>query len=513
MKIEKLKNEKLNSKLFEGSPFFYVPYTGDLAVPEILLGHFMKTVFFGSANKKGPDCYLNPDLGFDENERFLIGAFRGRKKQQNSVSYYSPAYPVLAKNLNVKSSKGNWSSILFSLLNNGFKLSNDINEESEITPDNFSKVFIDALMGDLNKSHNGDVFSKLVSDSHDIEEIRKKGMQTLKDKIKKETDENQGLKDVKKTEFEKAVVYAFYDLCTLEEKLARPHWISCFSALLRIIIPISAVNNAMNFIQLRNWILRSLDGIEIDKMEIECFFSESNKIFKPSSRPNKDLDVIVDEYFWALNDFKNLIFIAKKIESDLDSDTDLKKIIDEKARLTLKLDSYQNQINIYDFLSVFRRHRDSFAEKINQEVSSSNATDSTISKKIRRLSKRRESRKNYKSFVEFLQVLKKSQKMEENASHIIEPIKIKNNNGLGITKPGVLIIQLFVYLAAEFYKRKKTKKPLTLKDFEDYLRIFGIDYSAYADGRELLLDTLDRAGLIISTPDAGDHLRIENPYK
>ena len=108
-------------KIIKGTPF-YVGWTGDLAVPEVLVSHLFKLIFFGSPNYGKNDNYLLPKDAKNQKEKFLIESFRGRKKKQGKnklESFYGPAYPNLVRNFNVSGAKGNWSKILLKIFHLG----------------------------------------------------------------------------------------------------------------------------------------------------------------------------------------------------------------------------------------------------------------------------------------------------------------------------------------------------------------------------------------------------------
>ena len=120
-----------------------------------------------------------------------------------------------------------------------------------------------------------------------------------------------------------------------------------------------------------------------------------------------------------------------------------------------------------------------------------------------------------KNLLEMLNMLKKYDDTSEQSSHLLEPVFIGHRKYFK-TKPGNLIIQLGVYLAN--YQRLKLGKEavassLTLGALEEHFSCYGLSFSSSPDGRQLLIDILSMNGLLVSSPDAGENSKLNNPYR
>jgi hypothetical protein len=86
----------------------------------------------------------------------------------------------------------------------------------------------------------------------------------------------------------------------------------------------------------------------------------------------------------------------------------------------------------------------------------------------------------------------------------------KRNAGYTIF-PGNLMLKLVTYLAAR--KDLRRGRGLILSDVEKHFKRYGLDFAEKGDIRKELIKSLQDMGLLKGSPDAGDSVGVESPYK
>lgn len=516
-------NEPAVPNLIKKSSFFHMPTPAMRSAPELLIQELMEVIFNERDSKHTKSQYTTPTPElcssdkFSIDEQFVISSFQGRRKGVGGrEKYYAPAYPALARN--------SWFRSKDPVTVNGFLFDGPICHYLKSLPNSQDSIkeisikIVDALIGDSSKTGTDkEIFSRVI-DHNKTTLSRNEAIERLSDKIENTINaDTQVIGNNIVNDFAKTVTLDLMAILELERKVPRHHWMSLLMGFLRVSMSLWLLYLAKNIVMLDKWISLSLNGHVVTQENIESELGgDSKSLLLPSK-------VVSDGTDKNITDWVKARLRVSIILSDL-SHADVNIISDDEKNFILSCYSGNERLTIYDLLERIRidstndKRYQIFCEK---KLSIKDGSIDTINTRLIRACSKWDAYRNPlskgqgKNAKEFLEVLRKSEGYDDRASHFLEKvtdIKDKRTFQWRIS-PGQLIIQMFAYFSAlEVQGNKKIQRELVLRDIEDHFRSYGVDFTLSSDGRKLLIQKLENAGLVLSSPDAGASMKIKNPY-
>jgi len=501
------KNEPEVPKLISGNTLFHVPTTAMRSAPEVLIQELMKFVFF--ENTKRPQAqYTTPqcdgEAAFTDIEKFTINAFRGRQKDKGKNNYYyAPAYPKLTRQT--------WLRNKDPITVTGFLFDGPIChyfkqvDDSENKIKKFSNKLVNSLAGDSEREFGSEkklykeIFTRddntAACDMLSIAQAEEK----LNDYLCKEMNKIDVIESAFESQLAKRITLDFVALIDLEKEMPRLYWVSLLMGFLRVSMSMWFMHLADNIIKLEHLLSKSLNG-------------------KKTIENTDDIGSMINH---------KSILIPSYLGSSNGAESHIKRWVQARIRLTLIL-NHLIEINLItqgesENALVFKSKGkesldvDTLLRRVEAGSDDLNKFTTVLVRKCGEWPMYRNPLKvgQGKNAKEFSDVINKSEGFDERASHCMEKTRNPHDKRRWVWRvaPGQLLLQMFVYFSfLENSGDKETKRGLILKDIEDHFHCYGIDFTQAADGRKLLIDRLAVVGLLESSPDAGECIKVNSPF-
>lgn len=484
------------------------------SAPEVLVQELMRTIFY-DRKRSNTQQFLDPDNDgdFNDEELFFIRALQGRQKAAGSKSsYYCPAYPQLVRN--------SWMRKKDPVTVNGFLLEGPIghclnslpNRPAEI--ERFSKELVEALLGDTARSVEVRELFARATEVAEEQYSKDKAIEKLVDKLSKDIDggDLQAIsKDGIADEFSNVAYRDFLILLRIEKFMPRHQWLALLMAYLRIVMSVWLLSQAKCQSMMLGWMLDAISGDIPSQEDIERQFElRSRSLIFPSINPFREgLERKVRSYG---RDRVKLSVLLNELASN-------EVGVISKEQLSCKLvvarSSRKGLLSIHDLLSQIKGCEKYLNHCKSIYPNEKDPINTHLSRECEQWPMYRRPLKvgQTKNMIEFFDVLKKSEGFDHRASHLLEPSRV-GRKIFWRTSPGQLTIQMMVLFAALETNADDTKRRrVMLHDLEEHFAKYGIDYTVATDGRSLLMERLSDLGLLISSPDAGAYVQLNNPYQ
>lgn len=498
--------------------FVFVPSAGMRLAPEILLLELFREIFFENRYEESIGRELNPDdkgeIGpYSSSERVVLHALRSRRckfKTSNSMPYFAPAYPALARH--------GWLGKKRERVINNFLLGGPIaqylwhkgeTEGKKSEQERIIKTLINALIG--NKSvtndnlHGKDILSVAIRDTsfevnHDIAKenlIKMTSTGNIMTVMKVENDE---LAD--------CITHDLVALCNLEANIPRMQWLQIFMTFLRFALPMWLLAQ-MRITSILHALL--LDAIDSKKLEltkdIELRLRKRNYgLLHPTLTPTREIYERIEEYMKHRVEINILLYQLEWISSESFAN----------KRLQV-LGSGAEVLSVEDLLLIARNASSELKSSTEyKNVAGENNIQSFLTREAEDFAAWRTplTKGVGKNIDEFLRVLYRDYLGDESGGHLLLPEGRGDNRGFRVF-PGQLLMKTITFLA---YHNKHAKSDssgggrLVLNDVENHFQKYGIDFSDAASARPLLMQELQDMGLLAGSPDAGSSVAVANPY-
>ena len=493
--------------------FLFIPSAGKRVAEDDLIVELFREIFFkhrseGSEKRIAPDEIGDDCPIFKSSEQYSLYMSRGRKRQtsqRTGDNFYTPLYPTLARAswLRKQSERTIKDFFLRAISQNlhGAGNTRTFDESS------FIETFYDALVGRRQANEITDIAGLQIDELEDCiaEEEAKQRLYDLCGQFSEDEKTGQKAKGIFTLQSKKNDILAdsiFQDLislCKLEKNLDRLQWMSLFKTFLRLTTSVWMLAHMKMTIDVRNKLLSLLaegshvnvDDDWVDNMVINRF----SGLFRPTLTPNHQIDKYVQDYVKARSELNILVGLVEKyankdwgnktitLHSGSQEDLGLLELftagIAAKKSLASDLVGSDLKVSLIRFCEKFPAWRQPLAAK----------------------------RGPGKSYREHLLVLRKMAQGDEDGGYLVIPNK-QINSGVLIF-PGNLMLKLITYLAAQSIEGRQ----LIFSDVEKHFKKYGIDFGEKGEIRPKLIESLQDMGLLKGSPDAGDSVAVENPYR
>ena len=285
----------------------------------------------------------------------------------------------------------------------------------------------------------------------------------------------------------------FLELCRLEEKIPRREWLFFVIAFLRVATTMWMLAHLRITVMVRDWMRSAaLKNAVPDVGETLRVISERHEgLLHPSSSPTREVFEHVETYMRARVELRLLVREVKTMNSahfTAASSGEAKKLsLDRKGAGLITLDD----LLVLAYNSDWSR------------VLDGKTLDQWLTRKAEKYPAWRSPRKGGqgKNIDEFIRVLYRSAD-DDSGSGLL----IRRPGTTTTIVPGHRLLQLFAFLAERAKSRSTARErgKLVLRDIEQHLYDYGIDFRSSSFGRPLLIQKLMEGGFLLGSPDAGE---------
>ena len=288
----------------------------------------------------------------------------------------------------------------------------------------------------------------------------------------------------------------FLELCRLEASIARREWLYFLIAFLRVATTMWMLAHLRITIMVRDWVFsaalkRAVPGVDEMLSEI-CKRHEG--VLHPSSSPTREVFEHVENYMRARVELRLLVREVNAMNAERFTGA----AGEVKA---LSLDRRGADFITLEDLLVLARNCD-WSTVVNGHTLRQWLTRKAEKYPAWRLPRMRGQGKNID---EFIRVLYRSADDDSGSGLLIRCPETTTE-----IVPGHRLLQLFAFLAARAKSRSRGRErgKLVLRDIEQHLYDYGIDFRSSSFGRPLLIEKLMEGGFLVGSPDAGESAEV-----
>ena len=512
-------------RCIRSSGVLWVPAAAPRQAPEELLLELMRSVFFKAegverTRSAAPLTPTSHDL--TDEESVVVRALRGRQKKQATSTaevehYYAPAYPQLARTswLRPKDARVVVEFFFREVLGAHLATLASPDDREQVRTD-LAWATVHALLGDT--AEGSPTPAEILADAVERASVTEaSGRTILRDLLQDRNSESRKVGNAAddgehrrfaSCEFTAAAFDDWRSLVKLEVPLSRHHWLALVSCYLRLVIPMAALVQSRGTVLLDGWLRQALRGEDVPTAQD----IETSLIYRGRGllRPTQEL---CRDHLDAIADYMRARVRLSVLLEDLRGAGILG---DEHLQMTLvaKRAPGPKEQGIADFLGRVAVCRDKYARKVQDDMRIGDVGD---------LTERRAARlcETYAAWRRPLDVgpgtllkwlmypLYCIGQFDERGSHLL----VQPGRRLMFTiEPGPLVLQ-FMTLMTSIRMRQNATRPPVLRDVEEHMQAYGVDFSARPYGRTLLVSQMQHLGLLVGSPDAGESARIRNPYQ
>ena len=290
----------------------------------------------------------------------------------------------------------------------------------------------------------------------------------------------------------------FLELCRLEEKVARREWLFFLIAFLRVATTVWMLAHLRITVMVRNWVLSAAQKGPIPTLdETLCAIRERHEgVFHPSSAPTREVFEHVETYMRARVELRLLVGKVETMKADrFKASTGEAKTLSltRQGASFITLDDLLDLVQSCDWSGVVNGK--SVRQWLTREAERYPAWRSP------------RMRGQGKNIDEFIRVLYRYPD-DDSGSYLLIRCPATTTKIV----PGHRLLQLFAFLAAQAKMRSRGQQrgKLVLRDIEQHLYDYGIDFRSSSFGRPLLIEKLMEGGLLVGSPDAGESAEVLN---
>ena len=495
--------------------FLFVPTAGMRVAPEVLVLELYREIFFdkrsdeASAREIIPDLVLNDEdnktHAFAVAEQAALYATRGRRKrnaQASEASFYTPAYPSLARHawLRRKSDRV-VKDFLFRALS---QMIHGHGQHAEAKSQRIAEQIHSALhgsnIGGASEANKLDILGLEVDPLQGCVS-KDESMERIYSHlgVSASGDDNSSYNTVFKTgsdddHLARRIYKDLLALCRLEASIDRLQWLELLKCFLRLSTSVWMLAHMRLTIIARDAILDTLTGGDKALSEdwpLGEISARSSDLLRPSMTASRQALDHVDKYMRARVELNLLVAAVEKYSGKSLQETVLTVLSTGSGRLPLR-DLVTEARNCSEAL-----HGDLHGLSLRAELTRKCQLYKAW------IAPRRQGSGQGKNYDEFLRVLRRMTKGDEDGSYLLTP----EGDGF-IVFPGQLMLKLVAYFAGEETKRGA----LVLANVETHFAQYGIDFRKSAGARPRLISTLQDIGMLRGSPDAGDSVEIRRPF-
>lgn len=288
----------------------------------------------------------------------------------------------------------------------------------------------------------------------------------------------------------------FLELCRLEAKIARREWLFHLIAFLRVATSMWMLAHLRMTRMVRDWVLSAAlkEAVPAQDEMLSAICKRHEGVLHPSSSPTREVFEHVEIYMRARVELRLLVREIKIMSAK-------SFIAATGENKTLSLDRRgAGFITLGDLLLLAQNcdwstvaHGQTLRQWLTREAEKYPAWRSP------------RTRGQGKNIDEFIRVLYRSGDADSGSSLLIRCPETTTK-----IVPGHRLLQLFAFLAAQAKSRSRGREggKLVLRDIENHLYDYGIDFRSSSFGRPLLIEKLTEGGFLVGSPDAGESAEV-----
>ena len=288
----------------------------------------------------------------------------------------------------------------------------------------------------------------------------------------------------------------FLELCSLEARIARREWLFFLIAFLRVATSVWMLAHLRITTMVRDWVLSVACNQALPEVGeiLSAIRMRHEGLLHPSSSPTREVFEHVEMYMRARVELRLLVGEIAELNSEGFASA-------SGGGKALSLDRQGAGFMTLGELLVLARKCDwskvvdglELRQWLTREAEKYPAWRSP------------RTRGQGKNIDEFIRVLYRFADDESASSLLIRCPETTTK-----IVPGHRLLQLFTFLAARAKWRLRGREggKLVLRDIEQHLYDYGIDFRSSSFGRPLLMETLMEGGFLVGSPDAGESVEV-----
>jgi len=289
----------------------------------------------------------------------------------------------------------------------------------------------------------------------------------------------------------------------MESKLPRLLWLRLLMTYLRFALPMWLLAQMRMTVLTHGWLVCALEsGIVPDDDAIaKALGSRNRSLIRPTLIPTGEVLGRVREYVRCRVELNVMLYAVAKLRPSEFSE----------RNTLVTTDNGGNRIKLSDLLLIARRA--SGALKAEPKCQEAGSVATCVARYSEQFAAWRDplTSGQGKNIDEFLRVLYRAERGDEAGGHLLVRSGRGDATGFRVF-PGQMLLQLLAMLAARAKQGGAGAGRLVLKDIEDHLEEYGINFSLAAEARPFLMAELQSLGLLAGSPDAGSSVAVTPPF-
>ena len=288
----------------------------------------------------------------------------------------------------------------------------------------------------------------------------------------------------------------FLELCRLEARIARREWLFFLIAFLRVATTVWMLAHLRITIMVRDWVLSAALKQAVPAVDemLSAICKRHEGVLHPSSSPTREVFEHVETYMRARVELRLLVWEIKMMNAErfTAATGEVKKLsLDRRGAGFITLGDLLVLAQNCDWSTVVEGRP--LRQWLTREAEKYPAWRSP------------RTRGQGKNIDEFIRVLYRSADDDSGSGLLIRCPATTTK-----IVPGHRLLQLFAFLAARAKWRSRGREggKLVLRDIEQRLYDYGIDFRSSSFGRPLLIEKLMEGGFLVGSPDAGESAEV-----
>ncbi len=499
--MDHLKNEPKPPSCLGSTSLVFAPTTGMRLAPEVLVFELFRELGYGDSRNTShtkargfSDVVASGSL--TKQEHLLLAACRGRRKARSKGEYfYAPPYLGLSRHawLRKRTDRTMRDYFLGGPLAHQEALGKLVEDDKNL--------IVRALLGhrsarEVKESQGREILSLLA-----LEKRHDPVPDTVLGHLRKAVSKSSSAPLVfgrHQDPFADILGEDFLELCRLEKRIARREWLFFLMAFLRVAVTMWMLAHLRITVFVRDWVLSAAlkESVPAGNEVLRTICKRHEGVLHPSSAPTREVFEQVETYMRARVELRLLVQEVTKMNTEhftaANGEHKMLSLSQQGARFL----TFENLLDLTrqcDWPTV--TNGKPLRQWLTREAEKWPAWRSP------------RSRGQGKNIDEFIRVLHRSES-DDSGSGLL--IKCSENTAKIV--PAHRLLQLFAFLAA----RSKLRPPVThrgklvLRDIEQHLYDYGIDFRSSSFGRPLLMEKLMEGGILVGSPDAGESAEVLN---
>ena len=496
--MTRIENEPASPACLDRRSLVFAPTTGMRLAPEVLVFELFRELGYGDSRNANEaraqefsDVVDTPILS--KPERLLLATCRGRLKKtrtQRREFFYAPPYIGLSRHAWLR--KGTDRTI------RDYFLGGPLAHQAAIG--NFDKdLVVRALLGHHSAHAETETLGKEILSLLALEQRCDPSPDTVLDHLTNAVcDYRSAPLAVSRHTDPLASILSedFLELCRLEDRIARREWLFFLIAFLRVATTMWILAHLRITTLVRDWVLSAAlqEAVPAADEIFGAICTRHEGILHPSSSPTREVFEHVETYMRARVELRLLVREIEKMNGER-----FTAAAGEAKALSLDRQG-AGFITLSDLLGL--------AQSCNwSKVTDGQMLRQWLTREAEKYPAWRSprTRGQGKNIDEFIRVLYRSVDDDSGSGLLIRRPETTTK-----IVPGHRLLQLFAFLSAQAKSRSRGKEggKLVLRDIEQHLFDYGIDFRSSSYGRPLLIEKLMEGGFLVGSPDAGESAEV-----